>query len=187
MHKFIWKFFLWIFVIGILFFNITNWQTPAVTDSCPGATMHKNQTTGKCEDWYSCQGNTCACNKPYTEQNWEVKCCVGTLLNTNVPFIWQCISFSKNWTDTADDWTVVVTETTAFPRLMWWLTKMMVTVILLISFIAILAGGVMVAASGGNDINAKDWKKLIGKVIIAIAILWASGVILRLINPNFFK
>ncbi len=121
--------------------------------------------------------------KPYKEGN-DDKCCVGTLLNTNVPFVGQCITLAKDWAS----WDgTVVTEETAFPVLMGSLTKMMVTVILLISFVAILAGGVMISASGGSDSWAKKGKELIGKVIIAIAVLWASGVILRLINPNFFK
>ena len=63
---------------------------------------------------------------------------------------------------------------------------MMVTVILLVCFMAILVGGVMISASGGSDSSAKKGKELIGKVIVAIALLGASGVILRLINPNFF-
>jgi cytochrome bd-type quinol oxidase subunit 2 len=70
--------------------------------------------------------------------------------------------------------------------LMWWLTKILVTVILLTSFIAIIAAWVMMTASGSSDTWASNWKKLIWSVITALALLWASWVILRLINPNFF-
>jgi hypothetical protein len=31
------------------------------------------------------------------------------------------------------------------------------------------------------------WKKLVIKVAIWIALLWASWIILHLINPNFFR
>jgi len=34
--------------------------------------------------------------------------------------------------------------------------------------------------------NPSEGKKMIIKVVIGIALLGASGVILRLINPNFF-
>jgi hypothetical protein len=44
----------------------------------------------------------------------------------------------------------------------------------------------MIASSGGEVKRATEGKALIGKVIIAIALLWTSGIILKLINPNFF-
>jgi hypothetical protein len=69
---------------------------------------------------------------------------------------------------------------------MWWLVKILVTIIILAGFIGILAGGVMISAAWSDDQKAAKWKKLIINVAIAIAILWASWVILRLINPNFF-
>ncbi len=50
----------------------------------------------------------------------------------------------------------------------------------------ILAGGVMIASAGDNSGRAGEGKKLIVGVIIGFAVLGASGVILRLINPNFF-
>lgn len=97
-------------------------------------------------------------------------------------------NFSEEWTcqyDNDSDETKV-TDKTAFPLLMWGLTKMMVTVILLMSFILILVGWVMISASWSDDGQAREGKKLIGKVLIGIALLGASGVILRLINPHFF-
>ena len=128
---------------------------------------------------------------PEKSQRNENKCekcsdpwvCCGVKLNTDVPFIGKCI---RTGTDDSNTDGTTVTETTAFPRLMWWLTKIMTTIILLVCFGGILVWGVMVSASGGDDKTAGEWKKLIGKVIIAIALLGTSGIILHLINPNFF-
>lgn len=131
----------------------------------------------------------CTCDGDFTNVDGICKSCKDPgvccwiKLNTNVPFVWRCITFWKG-SDSSD--TTVVTETTAFPRLMWALTKIMTTFLLLICFGGILVGWVMVAASGWDSKLASQGKGLIGKVIIAIAVLWASGIILHLINPNFF-
>ena len=123
---------------------------------------------------------SCTCNQWYTEidsvcepcdKEWV---CCGVSLNTNVPFIGDCIE-SK-----ADDpsW---ISSDQAFPVLMWSLVKILVTVILILSFVLIIIGGIMIATG-----DAPWGKKMIIKVVIGIALLGASGVILRLINPNFF-
>jgi hypothetical protein len=52
---------------------------------------------------------------------------------------------------------------------------------LIVSFLLIVIGGIMISTG-----NPKWGKDMIMKVIIGIALLGASGVILRLINPNFF-
>lgn len=158
--------------------------TPSNSTSAEQSSSEWSACTDKCTSWYACKDKKCSCNKPYTEND-QTKCCVGILLNTNVPFIGQCIVFSKEGETTNADGNVV-TETNAFPVLMGGLTKMMVTIILLICFMGILVWGVMISASGWSDSGAKKGKELIGKVIVAIALLGASGVILRLINPNFF-
>lgn len=134
----------------------------------------------------------------------DASVCCGIELNTKVPFIGNCIEFSKKCSDTSpcsqgytctngkcklttvDPNKTSVSEEEAFPTLMGGLTKILVTVILLIGFMGILIGGIMISASWGNDSNAWKGKELIGKVIIALALLGASGVILKLINPNFF-
>ena len=105
--------------------------------------------------------------------------CCGIQLNTTVPFIGNCIeSESGNVGSNEEKW---VTWDTAFPVLMWSLTKILVTVILIISFVLIVVWGIMISTG-----NVSWWKDMIIKVAAGIAILWASGVILRLINPNFF-
>lgn len=145
---------------------------------------------------------TLTCKKPW-EEPVGGKCicvpkagvCCGIKLNTTVPFIGKCIQMissadekilKDNNKRNISDETLQVTENTAFPRLMLWLTKILVTVILLASFLAIIVAGVMMAASGAKEEWYSQWTKIIGSVIAALALLGASGVILRLINPNFF-
>jgi len=101
--------------------------------------------------------------------------CCGVELNTNVPFIGKCIE-----DESSNDPTAIKTSQ-AFPVLMSSLTKILVTAILIVSFVLIVVWGIMI--STGNP----SWgKKMIIKVVMGIALLGASGVILRLINPNFF-
>ena len=103
--------------------------------------------------------------------------CCGVKLNTNVPFIGKCLEDEQY---SGQDPTVV-TQERAFPVLMGSLTQILVTVILIVSFVLIVVGGIMIATG-----NPKGGKDLLMKVVIGIALLGASGVILRLINPNFF-
>ncbi len=104
--------------------------------------------------------------------------CCGVSLNTSIPFIGKCIENSA--ASVGPDETGV-TWVDAFPVLMWSLTKILVTLILIVSFVLIIIGGIMIASG-----DPSKGKKMITNVIIGIALLGASGVILRLINPNFF-
>lgn len=127
------------------------------------------------------------CKKIYYDlKTKKDECCEWILLSTNVPFIGQCIVYKKKSDTSRPVAWLVVDEDSAFPILMWWLSKILVSIILLVSFMGILVGGIMISASGGSDDGSKNWKKLIGNVISALALLGASGVILHLINPNFF-
>lgn len=135
----------------------------------------------------------------------EPNVCCGIQLNTKVPFIGNCIEFAKKCIDwkcpndlykcinwkcrvvKTDPNQTVVDEEEAFPNLMGWLIKILVTIIMLWSFVAILAGGVMISAAWSDEQKATKGKKLIIDVVIALALLGASGVILRLINPSFFQ
>lgn len=152
-------------------------------------------TTATCDPWetsVTIKGvSTCVCDPSY-QVNGKYQCC-GIKLLTSVPFIGKCITMLSDdelmalWAKaTANPDALTVSEDTAFPRLMLWLTKILVTVILLASFIAIIVAGVMMAASGSGEEWYSNGKKLIGSIIAALALLGASGVILRLINPNFF-
>lgn len=126
------------------------------------------------------------CKKMYYDLELEKEvCCEWILLSTNVPFIGQCIVYRKTDEPQPEAW-LVVDETNAFPILMWWLSKIMVSIILLSSFIGLLVAWVMISASGSSEEGAKTWRRIIGNIIAALAILGVSGVILRLINPNFF-
>jgi len=106
--------------------------------------------------------------------------CNGVKLNTNVPFIGDCIEFGEG------DGSTNVTKDTAFPILMGAMAQILVTVILVFSFVMIIVAGVMMSSSGGEATRFNDGKKLIMKVIAGLALLWASWVILKLINPSFF-
>lgn len=101
--------------------------------------------------------------------------CCGVSLNTDVPFIWNCIELSS------EDNTSKVTEENAFPTLVAWLTKLLMTVILIVCLLVLIVAWVL-----WTTWDAKKWKDLIKWVAIALALLWASWVILRLVNPNFF-
>lgn len=124
-----------------------------------------------CPTWFKNVNNECKhCSDPNV--------CCGISLNTSIPFIGNCIE--DNFANRGPGETSV-TWATAFPVLMWSLTKILVTFILIISFVLIIVGGIMIATG-----NRKWWMDMIRKVVIGIALLGASGVILRLINPNFF-
>ncbi|MDD3262446.1 MAG: hypothetical protein PHR61_01245 [Candidatus Absconditabacteria bacterium] len=126
------------------------------------------------------------CKKMYYDLELKKEvCCEGILLNTNVPFIGQCIVYRKA-DEPQPEAGLVVDETNAFPVLMGGLSKILVSIILLSSFLGLLVAGVMISASGSSEDGAKHGRKIIGNIVSALAILGASGVILRLINPNFF-
>ncbi len=124
-----------------------------------------------CDPWFKNVNDVC------TSCSADGVCC-GISLNTSVPFIGNCIESNTDYKSVGE---TGVTWEQAFPVLMWSLTKMLVTVILIVSFLLILIGGIMIATG-----NRKWGMDMIKKVAIGIALLWASGVILRLINPNFF-
>ncbi len=129
-------------------------------------------------------GIWCTCKDGFTRIDNECKSCsdpgvcCGISLNTSIPFIGKCIESKTNYK--SPDETSVTWET-AFPVLMSSLTKILVTAILIVSFVLIVVWGIMIATG-----NPSWWKKMIIKVVVGIAILGASWVILRLINPNFF-
>ena len=106
--------------------------------------------------------------KDGTENKNECKdWCCGIKLNTNFPGLWNCIEYSQ--------------EKSAFPKMMGILTKLIMSIILVICFIMIIVAWIMWASD-----DPKGAQNIIKKVAITILLLWFSGVILRLINPNFF-
>ena len=139
-----------------------------------------------CEEWKkpNARWDACECN------DW----CCWIKLNTNVPWIWRCIEFGntnnkdRKFTDDYNNGntTITVNILNAFPLLMWWLGKILLTVLLLFSFGSLIYAGMLRTTDGVSNGNAWDAKKIIRRVVIWIALLWASGVILHMINPNFF-
>ncbi len=154
------RYSLLIIIFALMVFWLGNYSFGA---ACPPSC----ETNFKCISW------TCtSCNTKWV--------CCGVKLNTSIPFIGNCIESNSGavwvWEEAAAVWSK------AFPVLMGSLTKILVTVILITSFVLIVIGGVMIATGD------RDWgKKMIINVIIGIALLGSSGVILRLINPNFFQ
>ncbi len=105
------------------------------------------------------------------------KTCKWIKLNTDVPFVWRCIG-----TTTSDK----TTQLNAFPKLMWAMMRLIMTVIMVLSILMIVVAGVMMTTGGVEKGNYTKGLEIIKKVAVGIALLWASGVILKLINPNFF-
>ena len=101
------------------------------------------------------------------------KKCDGIKLNTKFPIIWDCISTKKS------GWTTTSTE--VFPVMMWALTKIVITLILVVCFILVIVAWIKRSSD-----DPKTAKSILTKVAVTILLLWFSGVILRLINPNFF-
>ena len=61
------------------------------------------------------------------------------------------------------------------------LAKILLTLILVGSLVMLVASGVMIASG-----NASEGKSMIKRVVFALVLLGASGIILRLVNPTFF-
>lgn len=123
--------------------------------------------------WNNCWSNTT--NQSGTSSASKTVC-NGIKLNTNFPFVGSCIGFEWGKTN----------QINVFPRMVKSLMKLIISVIMLMSLIIIIIAGVMVTSSGYDSGNYKKGLDLINKVATGLALLGASGVILKLINPNFF-
>ena len=100
------------------------------------------------------------------------KTCSGIKLNTDVPFVGNCIETTKGGDKT--------NQINAFPKLMWAMMKLLMTLLM------IVAAGVMMTTAWAKSGNYTKGMDIIQKVAVGMALLGASGVILKLINPNFF-
>ena len=166
---------------------VQGWQTARLV---PGWSIDCVPVEQLCNDAYSDPGDLESCNDTYTSciDSWwspdrcSCKAVGGVSLNTNVPFVGNCISLRTTSSSNTTD----VTPTTAFPLLMAWLTRIVTTIILIFCFMAIIVGGVLMSMWWADESQHKKGKDLIKHVVIALALLWASGVILRIINPSFF-
>lgn len=101
------------------------------------------------------------------------------ILNTDVPFIWRCIKKEFN------EWASEANVSNVFPKLMANLIRIVMAILIVGGFLWILVGGFMIAWNGAFG-TKQTGVKLIMWVIAGLILLWASGIILNLINPNFF-
>jgi hypothetical protein len=138
-----------------------------------------NIATPNADDW-----NMESQNQESPASSWDEGVCPWDdknyiILNTNVPFVWRCIEkkFSV-W----DDKTNV---SNVFPRLMAYMIRIMMTVLVVWWFLGILVWWFMIASNGAFGSKQTGVKLILG-VIAGLILLWASGIILNLINPNFF-
>lgn len=100
------------------------------------------------------------------------KCEWGIALNTNIPFIGRCITKDGN---TKDGDSAIAWISSA-------LTQIFMTLIITWGFAMVIRWWVLIAMGQNKEGMAK-----IKNVVIAFAALGSLGIILRLINPNFFK
>lgn len=141
------------------------------------------KTNADCESkWERLNEKTCKCECDPTK-----KCC-GILLNTVVPFIGDCIEMTtqNDVSSSNDSNTSTVNQLNAFPFLMMGLSKIVVTVILIFSFLIIIAAWLMMTTWVYSEQNYKKGMERVQKVVVGLILLWASGLILKLINPSFF-
>ena len=101
-------------------------------------------------------------------------------LNTDVPFIGKCIHTNEKTSKDA------VTPVNAFPKLMWALMNLLMTVILIMSLLMIVYSWVLMTTGWYSTNNYTKGLWMLSQVAKWMALLWASWVILKVINPNFF-
>jgi len=141
-----------------------------------------DETKLKCNQWDKINPKTCKCECDSTKR------CCWILLNTVVPFIWDCIEMTSQndvWSSDNEN-TSTVNQLNAFPFLMMGLSKIVVTVILIFSFLIIIAAWLMMTTWVYSEQNYKKGMERVQKVVVGLILLWASGLILKLINPSFF-
>ncbi len=121
----------------------------------------------------------------------STKCNCGTKLNTNVPWIGRCIRYDSTndigdpdiiGTDAGADQTIVVNQLNAFPVLVSGLIKILMVLLWLLNFGNLIVGGIQMTIEGSYD----DGFKRVKGVAIGLFVFGALGVVLYLVNPNFF-
>lgn len=177
----------------------TPWGTCTINASCTRtycewtASSSSNTTTTppatNCDGKTWVEKETCEQQAAAKKECDPSKECCGIKLNTNVPFIGNCIEYIKDGqTATSNNPNATtVNSLNAFPLLIWWLSRILLTVILVGSFVMVIAAGVMMAAPDALGGSFSTGQSIIWRVVAGIALLGASGIILNAINPNFFK
>ncbi len=93
-------------------------------------------------------------------------------LNTSFPFIGRFICVEREQ---------------VFPQTVSGLTTIVLVLWFTIGVVVLIAWGVLIASSGWNQGRFDKWKDLVFKVLLAIVLLGLAGVLLHMINPNFFQ
>ena len=126
--------------------------------NCDNNECKKSVCLTKCVQWSKNPKDFCEC-----------KCNGGIVLNTDIPFVGRCIlkdGTASGW------WTAISGISRA-------LTSIFMTLILTWGFAMIIWWWV--------QISMGDIKGGRSKIFNVIVVLWSLGILLRLINPNFFK
>lgn len=179
------NYLLWVskllYLLAILWFSITcsisyAWWFQNAGGPWWGTTLPSNwqmstPEAGNTYEWDDSSGNPCDPEKDI-------------MLNMDIPFIGRCIKKDPKANAAADS-QGNSTIGNVFPKLMGWLIRIVMTMIYVIGFLGILAGGFMIAGNGALGTKETGWK-LITSIIAGLILLWASGIILNLINPDFF-
>ena len=170
------SYLLWAILVLSMWFITSYVDAQEVNQHCNEkcANIEDKQQNKACVE--KCEKDRALANKDGEKGETCPDWCCGIKLNTNFPGFWKCIKYESGSTN----------ATNVFPSTMSILTKFIMSIILVVCFIMIIIAWVMWAAAGEDSSKTKTAKGIIEKVAITILLLWFSGVILRLINPNFF-
>ncbi len=146
------------------------------------------QSTGSCED--VCDTKKLNCENCLSQAWWTQNGCAckhfdHIYLNTDIPFIGQCILKRPTGSEAVSTSNLPNLDT-AFPRLVSGISRLLQSLILVLGFMAIVIAGFMMSAWGMSPTAKDKWKNILKWVVVALILLWASWIILNLINPNFF-
>lgn len=162
--------FVWIaFCSGYLWFSYAT--TPEILFASDNDASSSAWTEWSVPSWW--EDSSAWWSTAVSSAWWSSNCNGWVKLNTDVPWIWRCISKSNS--------------ESVFPNLMWWLSKIVLTLIMVIGFLFIVAWGVFITMSWAWEWGKAKWKELIMRVVVWIVLIWTSWIILHIINPNFFK
>lgn len=148
-----------------------NWKisvtTPKLKEICNGDCALQESTANAMKE----------IDKKLNQKEQKKVTCKPIKLNTYFPFLWDKIGCNG---------TEPINQTTAFAYMIKGLMKLVITIIMVVSFLMIVAAGVLMASAWPDTSKYSNGLGIIKNVATALALLGASGVILKLINPNFF-
>lgn len=146
---------------------------------------------GMCPEGTVCDPVAGTCTDPAQQQLVDQVTCKDWIkLNTDFPFIWNCINITKSGRpvdqiSTSDGTVSIIREDSIFPVLLTALSKIVMSLILLGCFILLIVGGFELI-TWQSVISAGDGMGKIKVVLAALALLGTASVILKVVNPNFF-